>query len=96
MDTQQLITRTERVDNIPLLIAQMRKIGLAELINKHFPAQGNWQELSIVQVTTGWLSYILLAGDHCLNQVEIWAERLLITLSTGLEADVRAPDCSDD
>lgn len=61
MDTQQLITRTERVDDLPLLRAQMRKIGLAKLINKHFPAQGNWQGLSIVQVTTGWLSYILSA-----------------------------------
>lgn len=97
MNTPQLITtRTERVDDIPLLIAQMRKIGLAELIDQYFPAHGNWQGLSIGQVTTGWLSYIQSEGDHCLNHVETWAERLLITLSTGLGAGVRALDFSDD
>ncbi|MDY6874526.1 MAG: IS1634 family transposase, partial [Chloroflexota bacterium] len=96
MDTQQITTRTERVDDIPLLLAQMHKIGLASFIDKHFPTHGNWQGLSIGQVTTGWLSYILSSGDHCLNHVESWAEQLLVTLSTRLEAEVRALDFSDD
>lgn len=96
MDTQQLITRTERVDDIPLLMAQMRKIGLSELIDQPFPAHGNGQGLSIGQVTMGWLSDILSEGDHCLNHVEAWAKQLLMTLSTGLGTDVRALDFSDD
>jgi len=96
MDTQQIITRTERVDDIPLLLAQMHKIGLASLIDKHFPTHGNWQGLSIGQVTTGWLSYILSSGDHCLNHLENWAGKLLVTLSTRLEAEVRSLDFSDD
>lgn len=96
MHTQQLITRTERVDDIPLLLAQMRKIRLAELIDRHFQVHGNWQGLSIGQVTVGWLSYILSEGDHRLSHVETWADRLLVTLRTGLEAEVRALDFSDD
>lgn len=55
------------MDDIPLLLAQMRKIRLAELIEQHFPAHGNWQGLSIGQVTVGWLSYILSEGDHTVS-----------------------------
>nr|VFJ93656.1 MAG: hypothetical protein BECKH772A_GA0070896_1005918 [Candidatus Kentron sp. H]VFJ94431.1 MAG: hypothetical protein BECKH772B_GA0070898_1006118 [Candidatus Kentron sp. H]VFK01078.1 MAG: hypothetical protein BECKH772C_GA0070978_1005716 [Candidatus Kentron sp. H] len=47
-------------------------------------------------MTTGWLSYILSQGDHRLNHVQIWAERLPTTLSTGLETSVRALDFSGD
>ena len=96
METQQFSIRAERVDDIPLLLAQMRKIRLAELIEQHFQAHGNWQGLNIGQVMVGWLSYILSQGDHRLNHVESWAGRLLVTLSTGLEAEVRALDFSDD
>jgi transposase len=96
MNTQHLLTRTERVDDIPLLLAQMRQVRLAELIDEPFPTHGNWQGLSRGQVTMEWLSYILSEGDHRLNHVASWAERLLVTLSTGRKADVRALDFSDD
>jgi hypothetical protein len=96
MDNQQISTTTERVDDIPLLLAQMRKIDLAQLIDRHFPVHGNWQGLSLGHVTVGWLSYILAEGDHRLNHVQTWAQRLQITLSTGLHATVRALDFSDD
>nr|VFJ64949.1 MAG: protein of unknown function (DUF4277) [Candidatus Kentron sp. FM]VFJ66389.1 MAG: protein of unknown function (DUF4277) [Candidatus Kentron sp. FM]VFK16082.1 MAG: protein of unknown function (DUF4277) [Candidatus Kentron sp. FM] len=86
MDTQQFSTRVERVDDIPLLLAQMRKLHLPELLDEHFRAHGNWQGLSIGQVTCGWLSYILSEGDHRLNHVESWAESVPITLSSGLGA----------
>ena len=96
METQQPIVRTERVDDIPLLLAQMRKIRLAEVIDEHFQTHGNWQGLSIGQVTVGWLSYILSEGDHRMNQVEAWAEKMPVTLNAGLDAEVRALDFSDD
>ena len=69
MDTQKFTTRTERVDDVPLLLGQIKKMRLAELIDDNFQAYGNWQGLSIGQVTTGWLSYILSQGDHRLNHV---------------------------
>ena len=45
METPIHITRTERVDDIPLLLAQMDKMNIAALLNKHFPMHGNWQGL---------------------------------------------------
>ena len=53
MNTQQLSTRTERVDDIPLLLAQMNKVHLSDLIDESFPMHGNWQGLSMGQVTSG-------------------------------------------
>lgn len=91
----QLIAN-ERVDDIPLLLSQMKKLGLSEVVDEHFAAHGNWKGLSIGQVVMGWLSYILSQGDHRLNQVEGWASKLTTTLQTSLDPAVRSLDFSDD
>ena len=81
MDTQPYITKNERVDDIPLLLAQMEKMQVANLLDNHFPTHGNWQGLSLGQVVVVWLAYILSEGDHRLNQVQHWVGGLLLTLS---------------
>jgi hypothetical protein len=67
METPIHITRTERVDDIPLLLAQMDKMNIAALLDKYFPMHGNWQELSLGETVVVWLAYILSEGDHRLN-----------------------------
>ena len=86
----------ERVDDIPLLLSQMQKVGLSELVDEHFEPHGNWKGLSLGKVVMGWLSYILSQGDHRLNQVEAWASGLSHTLATCLDVSVRPLDFSDD
>ena len=86
----------ERVDDIPLLLSQMQRLGLSGLLNEHFETHGNWKGLSLGKVVTGWLSYILSQGDHRLNQVEGWAAELSHTLGSCLDASVRPLDFSDD
>ena len=34
--------KTERVDDIPLLIAEFEKSQLSSLFNQYFPDHGNW------------------------------------------------------
>ena len=46
---------TERVDDIPLLLEQMQRMGLPTLLDAHFPIHGNWQGLSLGWVSTIWL-----------------------------------------
>ena len=87
---------TERVDDIPLLLAQMDRMGLAEVLDAHFPTHGNWQGLSFGRVTTIWLSSILSRGDHRLVHVEPWVEQRQFTLSHITGEAVRAHDFSDD
>src|SRR5437868_1658582 len=87
---------TERVDDLPLLLAQLDKMQLAALIDKHFPTHGNWRGLSLGQVACVWLAHILCEGNHYLVKVQPWASRLLHTLQTGLGQVVRELDFSDD
>ena len=72
---------TERVDDIPLLLAQMDRMGLAGLLDAHFPTHGNWQGLAFGRVATIWLSSILSRGDHRLVHVEPWVAQRQIMLS---------------
>jgi transposase len=87
---------TERVDDIPVLLAQAKKIGLADLVDQCFVPHGNWQGTSLGWTTVVWLTHILSEGDHRLNQVEPWAEQRLHTLEISTAQQVRAQELSDD
>ncbi|MGB9873163.1 MAG: IS1634 family transposase [Anaerolineae bacterium] len=86
----------ERVDDIPLLLAQMERMGVPSLLDKFFPTHGNWQGLSLGWTTTIWLAHILSEGDHRLNHVQSWAEKRLMTLRGCTGQEVRGLDFSDD
>jgi hypothetical protein len=74
------ILKTERIDDIPLLLAQLERMGAQELLDHHFPTHGNWQDLSLGQVAIVWLSHILSRADHRMNQVQSWAEQRIESL----------------
>lgn len=93
---EELTVTTERVDDIPLLITWMKRMGLAELTNEHFTPHGNWQGINLGRVLMGWLAHVLSESDHRLNQVQDWAARRTETLSGSLGVPVRALDFSDD
>jgi len=94
--SEQISITTERVDDIPVLVASAERLGLAGLLDKHFVAHGNWQGLSPGKMLTGWLTHILSEADHRLNQVQEWAARRLATLSSSLGEEMSALDFSDD
>ena len=50
---------TERVDDIPLLVAELEKSKLSEYLNHHFPDHGNWNGLDGGKATVGFLTYVL-------------------------------------
>src|SRR5947207_6618309 len=87
---------TERVDDIPLLLEQMQRMGLPTLLDAHFPIHGNWQGLSLGWVSTIWLSSILSRGDHRLVHVEPWVAQRLWTLGTTTGQAVTRLDLTDD
>lgn len=94
--TTGLVTAIERIDDIPLLLAQMEKIQLAKLLDEQFPRHGNWDGLGLGHIVQVWLAYILSEGDHRLNHVEGWSGGLLMTLEHCLGKTIRALDFSDD
>src|SRR5436309_1428619 len=87
---------TERVDDIPLLLAQMQRMGLPTLFDTHFPTHGNWTGLSLGWVSTIWLSSIVSRGAHRMVHVEPWVATRLWTLGTTTGQAVTRRDCTDD
>ena len=87
---------TERVDDIPLLLEQMQRMGLPTLLDTHFPTHGNWTGLGLGWVSTIWLSSILSRGDHRMVHVEPWVATRLWTLGTTTGQAVTRSDFTDD
>jgi transposase len=87
---------SERVDDIPLLLAQMKRMGVQLLLDKHFPTHGNREGLSLGSLIEVWLTHILSQADHRLNHVQPWADKRLETLRGCIGPTVRALDFSDD
>lgn len=63
---------TERVDDIPVLMAQLVKMNVPGLLDEHFQTHGNWNGTSLGWTASVWLAHILSQGDHRLSQVEAW------------------------
>ncbi len=61
--TEKLTIISERVDDIPLLLAQLERMGVQPLLDEHFPTHGNWVGLSLGWVTVIWLTPILVGSE---------------------------------
>ncbi|NTV47154.1 MAG: IS1634 family transposase [Chlorobiales bacterium] len=94
--SEELIIETERVDDVPLLLAQLEKMQVALLVDQFFPAHGNWQGLSPGLVCVGWLTHILSQANHRLNHAQGWANQHLVVLEQGLGQAVGDQDFNDD
>jgi transposase len=91
-----LVIITERVDDVALLIGQMVKMGLPEILDRHIPRHWTQRRLSWGWTAVIWLAYILTEGDHRKVSVETYLKGMHRTLSD-LSAQVIEPlDFSDD
>ncbi len=87
---------SERVDDMPVLLAQLDRLGVRSLLDEHVPTPGNWVGLSLGWVSVLWLTHILSGGDHRLNHVAAWATQRLHTLQECTGQPVHPLDVSDD
>jgi transposase len=91
-----LVMITERVDDVALLIGQMVKMGLPEVLDQHIPRHWTQRGLSWGWTAVIWLAYIVTEGDHRKVSVETDLKGMHHTLSH-LTAQVIEPlDFSDD
>src|SRR3989442_12302179 len=91
-----LVIITERVDDVALLIGQMVKMGLPEVLDRHIPRHWTQRGLSWGWTAVMWLAYIVTEGDHRKVSVETYLKGMHHTLSR-LTAQVIVPlDLSDD
>lgn len=92
----EITLKHERVDDLPLLLGELERMEVAGMVDEHFATHGNWCGLSLGQVVSGWVTFILSEANHRMSHVESWAASRLQTLSRSLGAEVRALDFSDD
>src|ERR671931_1213270 len=93
---EKLALISERVDDIPLWLAQLERMGVQPLLDEHFPTHGNWVGLSLGWVSVIWLTHILSEANHRLNHVEPWAEQRRHTLHHCTGQAVHPLDLGDD
>src|SRR6266849_1256792 len=92
----ELVSITERVDDVAFLIGQMVKMGLPEVLERHIPRHWPQRGISWGWTAVMWLAYIVTEGDHRKVSVETYLKGMKHTLSR-LTAQVIEPlDFSDD
>jgi transposase len=94
--SKKIIATHERVDDIPVILAHLKKMRVAELLDTPFPTHGNWQGLSLGWTTVVWWTFILSEGDHRLYRVEPWVKAHRRTLSRCVCSPVKPRDLTDD
>jgi len=94
--TEPLTVTTERVDDIPILLAQSDTMGIPELLDECFKPHGNWEGISLGWTTAVWLAHLLSEGDHRMNQVQSWVAHRLETLQLCTGQEVQERWWSDD
>src|SRR5713226_9561863 len=92
----ELVIITERVDDVALLIGQMVKMGLVEVLDRHLPRHWKQRGLSWGWTAVIWLAYILTEGDHRKVSVEAYIKGMQYTLGQLSGQDIAPLDWSDD
>src|SRR6516225_1506409 len=96
LGTSDVVMITERVDDVALLIGQMVKMGLPEVLDRHIPHHWRQRGLSWGWTAVIWLAYIVTEGDHRKVSVETYLKGMHHTLRH-LTAQAGEPlDFSDD
>lgn len=86
----------ERVDDLPVLLGLLQQMRIQVIIDKVITPHGNWQGLTPGWVITIWLMHILSEQNHCMEPVEDWVGKHVITLGRLTEQKVTKLDFSDD
>jgi len=86
-----------RVDDLPLLYAQIQELKIQSIIDETIQPHGNWSGVSIGHLLSLWLCYLLSESKHQLSEVEDWASNnLLLLRALSGEWDLQVVDFTDD
>jgi transposase len=89
METQPVIVKQERIDDVPLLLGIMQRMKIAEILDKHLGQHHLHEGLSNGNLAVGWLAYILSESDHRKSAVQMWANRIPHTLEAFFAVSLR-------
>ena len=94
---QRQATTSERIDELPLVIHQLKQMQMDVIIDRVLgPAHGNWEGLSRGELALVYVSYVLMSCTHFLSPLQAWIAEHLQSLSQALGKPVRETDGTDD
>jgi transposase len=96
MNTQPPILQEERVDDIPLMMGILRRMNIAEILDKHLGRHYKHQGVSSGILSIVWLTYILTQSDHRKSAVEEWTKQHRLALQALLGCTLRSQEFIDD
>lgn len=86
-----------RLEDIPLIYASLKELNLSSLIDSSIPTHKNRCGISLGELVTIWLCYLLSEGDHRLSTVEFWVEKNIVWLRSMSELPfLTSKDFTDD
>jgi transposase len=86
----------ERVDDLPVLFGLLQQMRIQAILDGVIVSHGNWQGLTHGWVITIWLMHILSEQNHCMEPVQEWVAKHVVTLGRLSGQEVKALDFSDD
>ena len=87
---------TERIDDFPLLLQVMQRLGLPAIIDHHLRRHGLQQGLSWGWIATIWLAHILTQSNPRKQPVQSWVRQAQATIERISGMKVNELDFTDD
>lgn len=87
---------TESLDDFPLLLEVMIRLGLPGIMDQHLKQHGLHKGLSWGWIATIWLAHMLTEGDHRKQPVQAWVRQAHETIRRISGQEVGEMDFTDD
>jgi transposase len=94
--TPEMNITTERIDDFPLLLEVMQRLGLPGIIDHHLRRHGLHQGLSWGWIATIWLAHILCQSNPRKQPVQSWVRQAHETIERITGMKVNELDFTDD
>lgn len=92
----EISVTTERIDDFPLLLEVMIRLGLPDILDQHLKRHGSHQGLSWGWLTAIWLAHILTESNHRKLPVQAWVRQAGDTIERITGMKVNELDFTDD
>ncbi len=86
----------EPLDDLPVIFCIIKKMRIIESIDSVFIPHKNWTGITVGELTSIWLCYLISQQDHRLSYLESWVSNKLSVISFLLGHEVNIYDFKDD
>jgi transposase len=93
---EDMTVQTEVIDDVVVLLEQMKRMGLAEIIDEQIGRRGSEKGLSWGWTISIWLAHMISQGDHRKLPVRDWANGIHDTLELITGLPLKETDFTDD